>query len=115
MYSAFTDPFHSGKLPWSTDSKSVCTSELPKMLKEKNITDVFVVGLAMDYCVKATAMDAVRFGFRTWVVREGTKAVGGEEAWKTSEVEMVKNGVGMVDIDGAEVGWVKALARPTTV
>jgi len=111
MYSAFTDPFHSGQQPWSAESTSVCTSALPKKLKESGVTDVFVVGLALDYCVKATAEDAVRFGYRTHVVREATRAVGAEQAAAKSEKEMAENGVNVVGMEGVEVGWVKALGE----
>lgn len=44
-------------------------------LKENNITEVFVVGLALDYCVKATAIDSHNLGFKTTLLLRGTKAV----------------------------------------
>lgn len=34
-------------------------------LKKQNVTEVVVVGLALDYCVKATAIDAHKLGFKT--------------------------------------------------
>lgn len=39
------------------------------------IRRVIVVGLATDYCVKATALDALELGFETIVLREGVRAV----------------------------------------
>lgn len=39
------------------------------------VTDVDVVGLALDYCVKATALDAAALAFNTRVLLEGTRAV----------------------------------------
>lgn len=39
------------------------------------IRRVVVVGLATDYCVKATALDALELGFETIVLREGVRAV----------------------------------------
>ncbi len=39
------------------------------------IREVDVVGLAFDYCVKATALDAASLGFQTRVLLEGTRAV----------------------------------------
>ena len=44
-------------------------------LREQGVTDVFVMGLATDYCVKATALDAVRLGFRTTVIEDGCRGV----------------------------------------
>jgi len=34
-----------------------------------------VLGLATDYCVKFTALDAVRLGFRTFLVQDGSRGV----------------------------------------
>lgn len=36
---------------------------------------MIIVGLAADYCVKETALDARKFGFRTILIRDGTRAV----------------------------------------
>jgi nicotinamidase/pyrazinamidase len=43
-------------------------TELEGLLRERNITKVFVCGLATDYCVNATAIDATRLGFDTHVL-----------------------------------------------
>lgn len=48
---------------------------LGEMLNDAGIESVVVVGLATDYCVKATAMDAARKGFRTTVLEAGIRAV----------------------------------------
>ena len=44
-------------------------------LKENNVGEVIVVGLALDYCVKSTAIDAHDLGFKTTVLLAGTRAV----------------------------------------
>ncbi|MCI4671115.1 MAG: bifunctional nicotinamidase/pyrazinamidase [Bacteroidia bacterium] len=44
-------------------------------LHEKGVTEVHVVGLAADYCVKFTALDAIREGFQTVLYKEGTRGV----------------------------------------
>src|SRR5215470_191882 len=44
-------------------------------LKGRGATDLYVLGLATDYCVKLTALDAVRLGFRTFLVEDGTRGV----------------------------------------
>ena len=48
---------------------------LADFLKEKGVTDLYIAGLATDYCVKATALDACRKGFHTYVVTDAIKAV----------------------------------------
>jgi nicotinamidase/pyrazinamidase len=44
-------------------------------LKEKGIRKVFVCGLALDYCVKFTALDAQSLGFETYLISDATRAV----------------------------------------
>lgn len=67
-YSGFTlrDP---------TDGSPVGTTGLDAMLRERGVERVVVVGLALDYCVKATALDAVECGFDATVVRAATAPV----------------------------------------
>ncbi len=48
---------------------------LAEWLREKGVERVVVLGLATDYCVKATALDAVREGFKVVVLRDGVRAV----------------------------------------
>jgi nicotinamidase/pyrazinamidase len=48
---------------------------LDDLLRAEHVGAVVIVGLATDVCVKATALDAVRLGYRTTVVRGATAAV----------------------------------------
>ncbi len=48
---------------------------LNRQLDEQGVTNVVVVGLATDYCVKETAIDAVRLGFTCTVLKDGIRAV----------------------------------------
>lgn len=48
---------------------------LGEWLKAQGVTEVFVLGLATDYCVKATALDAKQLGFETHVIAEACRAV----------------------------------------
>jgi nicotinamidase/pyrazinamidase len=54
---------------------STSPTELEDLLRSTGIASVAVVGLATDYCVKATALDAVRLGFRTAVLTDAIAAV----------------------------------------
>ncbi len=62
-YSGFFDNDHRG------------ATGLAAYLKDKNVTEVFVMGLATDYCVKFTALDAVQLGFKTKLVLDGCRGV----------------------------------------
>jgi nicotinamidase/pyrazinamidase len=66
-YSGFTmrDPATNDTIP----------TELEETLRSAGVWAVAVVGLATDYCVKATALDAVRLGFRTTVLTDAIAAV----------------------------------------
>ena len=66
-YSGFTmrDPVSGEEIP----------TELAEALGARGVTDVVVVGLALDYCVRDTALDAARLGFATTVVADATAAV----------------------------------------
>ncbi len=50
-------------------------TELEALLRERGVERVAVVGLATDYCVKATALDALALGFGTTVVTRAVAAV----------------------------------------
>jgi nicotinamidase/pyrazinamidase len=66
-YSGFTmrDPGTGAEIP----------TELGELLRDRGIDDVVVLGLATDYCVKATALDAVQLGFHATVLTTGCAAV----------------------------------------
>ena len=44
-------------------------------LKHEKVTDVYLAGLATDYCVKYSALDAVHLGFKTHVIIDGCRGV----------------------------------------
>jgi nicotinamidase/pyrazinamidase len=66
-YSAFTvrDPESGHERP----------TRLLTVLRSRGVTDVVIVGLALDYCVLDTTLDALRLGLRTTVRRAGTRPV----------------------------------------
>ena len=51
------------------------TTELDGLLRERGVERVVVCGLATDYCVKATALDAVRLGYRVALLPDAVAAV----------------------------------------
>jgi nicotinamidase/pyrazinamidase len=73
--------FHKGTDP-SVDSYSGFfdngrrqATGLADYLREKRVTAVYVLGLATDYCVKWTALDAREMGFETWLIADGCRGV----------------------------------------
>jgi len=58
-------------------------SGLNDILKKEGVNEVYIVGLATDFCVMFTALDAVKLGYKTTVILEACRAVnlnGSEEA-----------------------------------
>ena len=67
---------------------------LEALLNDAGVSEVAVLGLATDYCVKETALDGARVGFSTFVLADGTRAVNlspGDGA--RAIAEMVEAGV----------------------
>ncbi len=81
-YSAFQDNNHFMK------------TGLEDFLKYHDIQLVEVVGLALDYCVKDTCIDAAKAGFITCLHFNGTKAVNAKpDNAKNAIYQMLENGV----------------------
>ncbi|HEX8070566.1 MAG TPA: isochorismatase family protein [Pyrinomonadaceae bacterium] len=57
------------------DNEHKRATGLGDYLKARGVTTVVVVGLATDYCVKFTALDALQLGFHTVVVRDACRGV----------------------------------------
>ncbi|KAI7902049.1 Isochorismatase-like protein [Cokeromyces recurvatus] len=67
-------------------------TSLAKILYQHFIDTVVIVGLATDYCVKYTCLDAIKFGFKTILVKEGTKPVNADQLEATLS-ELAAKGV----------------------
>ncbi|MFJ5990720.1 MULTISPECIES: isochorismatase family protein [unclassified Lentzea] len=70
-------------------------NDLAGWLTDNGVTDVDVVGIATDHCVRATALDAQRNGFRTTVLVDLTAAVSPTTRDAAVE-ELLAAGVGVV-------------------
>jgi nicotinamidase/pyrazinamidase len=84
-------------------------------LKERGVTDVFIAGLATDYCVKFSALDARMLGFNTTVVADACRGVEVHEGDTARAIEeMAAAGVRitesrrLLDAQGASDNWRRA-------
>ncbi|WUH93351.1 isochorismatase family protein [Streptomyces sp. NBC_00433] len=66
-------------------------------LRERDVSEVDVVGIATDHCVRATALDAAREGFTTRVLVALTAGVA-EETTEKALAELRASGVGLVQV-----------------
>jgi len=67
-------------------------TNLAQILKERGVKRVYICGVATEYCVKATALDAVKNGFETYLLRDAVKGITKEGELEALE-EMERAGV----------------------
>lgn len=80
------------------DNGHRASTGLGDWLLERGVDEVFVMGLATDYCVKFTALDAVGLGLRTWLVADGSRGVElAEGDVERAVTAMREAGVGIVN------------------
>lgn len=66
-------------------------------LQEKGVTSVFVCGLATDFCVKFTALDALSLGFETFLIEDASRGVNLNPGdVKKAVAEMKAAGIGIM-------------------
>ena len=66
-------------------------------LKERGLTRVFLAGLAYDYCVGYSALDARRLGLPAFVLRDACRAIDLNGSAAAIEGEFAKAGVGLLE------------------
>ena len=87
-YSGFLDADHK-------NSTGLCD-----YLRARDVAEVYIAGLATDYCVKYTALDAVQLGFKAYVVADACRgvnlrpgdSVAAIDEMKTAGVRIVRSG-----------------------
>lgn len=72
------------------DNGKLKSTGLHDFLQEKGVTELYVMGLAQDYCVKYTVLDGVELGYKVFVIKDGTRPVNlepedGEKAFQEME------------------------------
>jgi nicotinamidase/pyrazinamidase len=80
-YSAFTE----------ADGKT--TTGLAAYLKARKLQRLFVAGLATDFCVAWTALDARKAGFETYVVEDACRGIDNQGSMAKAWADMAKAGV----------------------
>ena len=62
-------------------------------LKELGITELTLVGLALDFCVAYSALDAARLGYKTKVIQTATRAIDLDGSLDAALAQMKDQGV----------------------
>ena len=67
------------------------TTGLANYLKGKQATEVYIAGLAADYCVYYTAKDALLEGFMTYIIEDAVRAIN-LEGFKKAKEDIISKG-----------------------
>jgi len=81
-------------------------TDLDKLLKSKKIRTVVVYGIATDYCVRATALDAIAAGYKVIFIKNLSRGVAPDTSQKSIEEMKTK---GIVVFDDLNLEKIKAL------
>lgn len=57
------------------DNEHLRETDLAEYLNKKNLKDIYIMGLATDYCVKYSCLDAIQLGFNVRIILEGCRGV----------------------------------------
>ena len=101
MFSGFADVF-------GNKSSEATSLDLAALLKSKDISHVYTVGIAGDFCVKCTALDAKKEGFEVYAIEEAIKSVNpAASGWGAARREMQDAGIRVISANGPEIAKVK--------
>jgi nicotinamidase/pyrazinamidase len=64
-------------------------------LKDRKVSEVFIAGLAADFCVYFTANDALDLGFKTTIIEEASKPINAEN-WEKLKLDFKQKGGNIV-------------------
>lgn len=65
-------------------------------LRDRYLEDIYFVGLAYDFCVAWSAVDAVRQGFRVSVIEDATRAIDLNGSRETARQNMREAGITLI-------------------
>ena len=74
-------------------------TEMDKLLKKEKIKEVVVYGIATDYCVKATALDAAAAGYKVIMIKNLSRGVAPDTSQKAIDEMKAKRIVILDDLD----------------
>lgn len=87
-----------GTLPNEDNFDGFHGTDLAETFRELGVKRVFVVGLATEYCVRGTALGALREGFEVWVVTDAIAGIDAEPGdVDRAMVEMVAAGADLAE------------------
>lgn len=92
------------------DNGNFTQTDLHEELSKRGIQTVFLVGLALDYCLSHTAQDARELGYETYVVLDATEVI--DKSIKEAASKRLTD-IGVVLIQSSDLGSILASAAPS--
>ena len=80
-------------------------TDMDKLLKKEKITKLVVYGIATDYCVRATVLDAIASGYKVILVKNLSRGVAPDTSQKAIDQMKAK---GVLILDDLDLGKIKA-------
>jgi nicotinamidase/pyrazinamidase len=81
------------------DNDHKTSTGLNEFLTKNKIIEVYITGLATDYCVKFTALDSVKEGYKTYIIKEAIRGVNiNKDDSKKALKEMKEKGCKVITI-----------------
>ena len=69
---------------------------LTDFLKERDIKETYICGLALDFCILYTSLDSINDGFQTNLILDGTRSIS-DEGGQVSIEKMIKNKIKIIE------------------
>jgi len=79
------------------DNTQRLKSELDNTLQNMDVTTLYVVGIATDYCVYYSALDALKLGYKVVVIEDATRGIAPETV-EAALVDMAEKGAAIVNV-----------------
>ena len=75
----------------------MCSSDL-----EKEVDELYITGLTAEYCVKSTVLDALKYDFKTFLVKDAVEGIRqNENDFDNAFEEMKKAGAKIITSDAS--------------
>jgi len=85
-------------------------TDLDTILKHRGIATVFVCGLATDYCVSYTAMDAALEGYKTYFIEDASRGIASKDV-EAAKAKMTSTEYGIEIVKARDVAHIVRLLR----
>lgn len=79
------------------ENDKMTSTGLKGYLDSLDVTTVFIVGLATDFCVKWTALDAIKSGYKTYLIGDAIKGIDIDNSVELAMKEMYESGVEFIN------------------